>query len=266
MKYIDIHCQLDFPDFDGDREEVIRRAQEAEVGMITVGTTYEASLRAVEIAEKYENVWAIVGLHPTHADQGFVYKDYLELARHKKVVGIGECGYDYYRADEKTYKIQHEVFLKHIDLAHEVNKPLMLHLRSTKTKASENINGKNAYADALEVLQEKARKGIHVKGDTHFFAGTLKEAQEFIDLGFYISLTGVVTFTREYDELVKNIPLDRLMSETDAPFVAPIPYRGKRNEPLFVKEIAHCMASLREETEEKVISQLVDNARKLFGI
>lgn len=277
MKYIDIHCHLNFPDFDADREEAIHRAQEAGVGMIIVGTTRETSQKAVEIAETHENMWAIVGLHPIYAGEEDFDRDfYLQLARHDKVVGIGECGYDYYRAPVVPFERQYTAFLGQISVANEVGKPLMLHLRSGEgIKATGHTN---AYADALTALREHAK----VIGDAHFFAGSLDEAKAFIDLGFYISCTGVITFARSYDEIIRNVPLDRLMSETDAPYVTPVPHcgeRGKaqgkaggkrsapvRNEPLFVTAVAHKIAEIRGESEEIVLSALMENARRLFKL
>lgn len=280
MKYIDIHCHLNFPDFNADREGAIKRAQEAGVGMIIVGTTRETSRLAVEIAEKYENIWAIVGLHPIYTGvEDFDRDYYLQLARHDKVVGIGECGYDYYRAPVVPFERQHAAFIGQISIANEVGKPLMLHLRSGEgIKATGHTN---AYADALTVLREHAK----VIGDAHFFAGSLEEVKAFLDLGFYISCTGVVTFARSYDEIIRNVPLDRLMSETDAPYVTPVPHcgqRGKerekakekngsksspvRNEPLFVTTIAHKIAEIRGEQESVVLPALVENARRLFKL
>lgn len=274
MKYIDIHCHLNFPDFDADREAAIRRAQEAGVGMIIVGTTRETSQKAVEIAETHENIWAIVGLHPIHAGEEDFDRDfYLELARHDKVVGIGECGYDYYRAPVATFERQHAAFLGQISIANEVGKPLMLHLRSgsalkEKPASSTGATGVNAYTDALVALQEHSR----VIGDAHFFAGTVEEAKAFLDLGFYISCTGVITFTRSYDDVIRSVPLDRLMSETDAPYVTPVPQRGEkgstpvRNEPLFVTSIAHEIVEIRGEPESVVLPALVENAKRLFKL
>lgn len=266
MKYIDIHCHLNFPDYAEDREAVIRRAADAEVGMIIVGTHRETSTLAVELAEKHENVWAIVGLHPIYAHKEKFDNDfYLKLAQHPKVVGIGECGFDYFRTDGTAddWSAQQEAFLGQIEIANKVKKPLMLHLRNGKESVAGTIAKKSdAYGDALSMLKSHAK----VIGDVHFFAGTLDEAQAFLDLGFYISFTGVVTFARNYDAVIRQIPLDRIMSETDAPYVTPIPHRGKRNEPYFVTEVANAIASIRGEAPEKVLPQLVENARRLFSI
>lgn len=261
MKYIDIHCHPNFEDFDADREEIIKRAQEQGIGMIVVGTDIASSKKAVEMAQTHENMWAVVGLHPTEVqNEPFSIADYRALAEHKKVVGIGECGFDYLaKGDRPGYALkdlQQEVFEKHIALANEVKKPLMLHLRNGIDPAH------NAYKDTLEVLKKHAR----VHGDVHFFAGNWEEGKAFLDLGFRLSFTGVITFARGYDEVIRKAPLNMIMSETDAPYVAPVPYRGQRNEPAYVTEVAHAIADIRGESREVVLQHLVDNARKLFSI
>jgi TatD DNase family protein len=185
------------------------------------------------------------------------------------VVAIGECGLDYFHiVDQKSNtknqnhkaKIidiknkQKEVFKKHIELALELDKPLMIHCR-------------DAYPDVLEILNSYFL--IHnskLRGDIHFFAGNWETAQKFLDLGFYLSFTGVITFTHDYDEVIKKMPLGRLMIETDAPYVAPAPYRGKRNEPLFVAEVAKKIAALRGLIYDEVAVATVANARNLFDI
>jgi TatD DNase family protein len=176
------------------------------------------------------------------------------LAKHPKVVAIGECGLDYYRLDPDSIAKQRIVFESMIDIANEANKPLMLHLR--------NGSDKSAYNDAFEIIKSRAR----VKGDLHFFAGSIEEAKLFLDLGFYFSFTGVVTFTHDYAAVIKFLPLDRIMSETDCPYVAPKPYRGKRNEPAYVIETVKAIARIRGEDETTVARQLAENARYFFGI
>lgn len=257
MKYIDIHCHLNMDKFDLDYEDAILRAKEKEVGMIVVGIDLPTSKKAIEIAEKHQNIWATIGLHPTDTPhEVFEKEEYLKLAQHPKVVAVGECGLEYYRQGYETREKQKEIFEAHIAIANEVKKPLMLHIRNG-IKPEEN-----AYADALEILRKHAK----VPGDVHFFAGTVEDGRHFIDLGFRLSFTGVITFTRDYDEVIKNIPLNMILSETDSPFVAPVPYRGQRNEPAYVVEVVHKIAEIREENIEKVSSHLIDNARKLFSI
>lgn len=256
MKYTDIHCHLNLPEFETDNIYVIKRAQEKEVGMIVVGVNRESSEKAVKIAEANDNVWAVIGLHPADdPNEVFDMDFYKQLASHPKVVGIGETGFDYYHRPISDRARQQEIFEKHIAIANELKKPLMLHLRN-------GIKGESAYADALEVL----RKHEKVHGDVHFFAGNIEEAHEFIKLGFRLSFTGVITFAKNYDEVIKAIPLNMIMSETDAPFVAPTPYRGQRNEPIYVIEVVKRIAEIRGEDYEIVSKQLVENAKALFHL
>jgi TatD DNase family protein len=248
--FIDIHAHVNFPEYDSDRDDVIKRAIDSNTWMINVGTDEESSKKAVELAEKYnKGVYAIVGLHPN--DKEIFNKDfYKTLAKSPKVVGIGECGLDYFRSETEEDKVrQMEVFKAQIELSIELNKPLMLHIR-------------NAYGDAINVLKQYPK----ARGNVHFFAGNIAEAKEFIDLGFTLSFTGVITFAKEYIELVKFVPLEKMHSETDCPYVTPMPHRGKRNEPFYVNEVVKKIAEIKGESLEKVQKQLVENARHLFGV
>jgi len=267
-EYFDIHTHVHFEAFKEDAREVVKRALDNNVWMIQVGTQKDTSKDAVVFSESFEDgVYASVGLHPIHTQksfhdtnelgaegkeftsrgEAFDFDYYKKLALHPKVVAIGECGLDYYRLSEGTKEKQKEAFIEQINLANEVGKPLMLHIR-------------NAYRDALEILKLEAK----VKGNVHFFAGTWEEARMFLDLGFTISFTGVITFARDYDETIKNAPLAMIMSETDAPYVTPIPFRGKRNEPLYVQEVVKKIAEIRGEDIEKVQEVLVKNAQRVF--
>ena len=260
MKYIDVHCHLNLPEFDIDIAEVISRAKEKEVGMIVVGVDRESSQKAIELAQKYENIWAVIGLHPAdNAVEVFDFDLYKKMAQHPRVVGIGECGFDYYHIPVTDMDRQRNIFEKHIQIANEVKKPLMLHIRNGK-------NGENAYGDAIEVLKKYKKDNPEMRGDVHFFAGNLDVAKSFIELGFKLSFTGVITFAHNYDEVIKNIPLNMIMSETDAPFVAPEPYRGGRNEPVYVIEVARKIAEIRGEPVDKVLVTLVENTKELFKI
>jgi TatD DNase family protein len=240
MEYIDIHCHLNFPDFDTDREAIIAGMKEKKIGAIVVGTTFETSKKAVELAQAHENIWAIVGCHPIHAEDGFDYEAYKQLAQEKKVVGIGECGLDYKYPNDK----QKEVFEQQIKLAQELNKPLMLHIR-------------DAYKEVYDIVKNKS-----LRANAHFFAGTVEDAKNFLDLGYTLSFTGVITFTHDYDELVKNTPSDRIMSETDSPYVSP--KRGQRNTPLNVVDIVAKMADLRGETLIHMKSTILENFKRNF--
>jgi TatD DNase family protein len=254
VNYIDIHSHIDFKDFDHDRNEVLKRMKENSVATIVVGTDLESSKRAVQLANENEHIFACVGAHP-HDDMNFVFdeKDFEEFIKNPKVVAVGECGLDYFRLPENIEvekSRQKKEFIKQIEFAIKHGKPLMLHIR-------------DAYEDIYEILRNYKEK---VRGNIHFFAGSLEWAKKFIDLGFTLSFTGVITFARDYDEAIKNIPLDKLHAETDSPFVAPIPYRGKRNEPTYVTEVVKKIAEIRGEDFEKVRTQLLENARNIFNI
>lgn len=277
FKYIDIHTHLNLAAFNDDYKEAAARAREAGVAMINIGTQKDTSLRAVQLAEELgEGFYATVGIHPVHTHksyhdeaelgpegkaftsrgEAFSEEEYRKLAEHEKVVAIGECGLDYFRPDDaEAVSKQEKVFIEHIELANSVEKPLMLHIRASDKSM-------DAYEDALVLLKKYAK----VKGNVHFFAGTLDIAKQFWEIGFTTSFTGVITFTNDYDEVVKSAPLEMLHAETDAPYVAPKPFRGQRNEPMHVREVYKKIAELRGEDEEVVRLQLLENAKRLFGI
>lgn len=260
MKYLDIHGHLNFPDYDADREEVIRRAQEAGVGMVTVGTGLESSKKAIELAETHENMWAIVGIHPTDTHKDVANAEFSGikgLATHPKVVAIGECGLDYFHSKPEEIPRQKELFEQHIALANEVGKPLMLHVRNGKTGS-----GPNAYQEAIQILKKSAK----VRGNFHFFAGTLQDARDIVEMGNTMSFTGVITFARNYDEIIKDVPLTSIMSETDCPFVAPIPHRGKRCEPVHVIETVKKIAEIRGEPVDSIVGQLLENTHRVLNL
>jgi len=276
-KYIDIHSHVNFKAFDEDRDAVIRRALDNETWLINVGTQIDTSRTAVEIAHHYEGVYAIIGLHPIHTGASFHDEkelgeggkeftsrgemfdknSYRELLKDPKVVGIGECGLDYYRCTPETIEKQKKAFIEQIELANEVNKPLMLHIRNNPEDKTHD-----AYMDALELLKEHSK----VKGDVHFFAGNLEVAKAYVDFGFTLSFTGVLTFTHDYDEVVRATPLEMIMSETDSPYITPVPYRGKRNEPLYVAEVVKKIAEIKNLPLETVSEQLIENAKRVFNI
>ncbi|MBY0376707.1 TatD family hydrolase [Patescibacteria group bacterium] len=277
-KYIDIHSHVNFKAFDEDRDEVIKRALENETWVINVGTQIDTSRKAVEMAHQYEEgVYAIIGLHPIHTGasyhdekelgeggkeftsrgEAFDKDEYRKLLSDPKVVGIGECGLDYYRMDEESIEKQKKAFIAQIELANEFNKPLMLHIRNNPEDITHD-----AYMDALELLKQYAK----VKGDVHFFAGSLEVAQAFTEFGFTLSFTGVITFAREYEKVIKATPIHMIMSETDAPYVTPVPHRGKRNEPIYVNEVVRKIAKIKDLPEEEVAQAIISNAKRVFGI
>ncbi len=266
LKYIDAHTHINFPEFEADREEVIKRAAEAGVGMINVGTDLETSRQVVWLAERYPNLWAIVGVHPSAIAYGRgpndneklptaeEWQELKTLAQNPKTVAIGECGLDYFRSTEETKPAQRELFQKQIELAHEAGKPLMLHVR-------------NAYEDVISILKSNQNLLLPNRaGDVHFFAGDWAVAKQFLDLGFTLSFTGVLTFAHDYDEVIKNTPLDRLLIETDAPYAAPVPYRGKRNEPSYIGLVAARIAEIKGLPEPEVAAALLANTAKIFNL
>ncbi|MDO8648148.1 MAG: TatD family hydrolase, partial [Candidatus Peregrinibacteria bacterium] len=235
--------------------------------------------KAVELAEKYESgVYACIGIHPIHSDKSFHDKKelgaegeaftsrgevydaslYSELAKHPKVVAIGECGLDYYRLTPESKEKQVENFEAQIELAASVKKPLMLHIR--------NGSGISAYKDAFSILASRFSSLGSSPGNLHFFAGSIEEAKPFLEAGYTFSFTGVITFAREYDDIIRYLPLDRILSETDSPYVTPVPYRGKRNEPLYVQEVVKNFALIRGVPLEVIQEAILQNASRLFGI
>lgn len=275
-RYVDIHSHLHFSQYDADREQVLASMCENGVATITVGTDIEQSKQAIALAEQYEYIWATVGLHPGHSDIAFDDAAFGLLARHPRVVAVGECGLDYHYIEtffekEKAEKgldwnkdaeadRQRAVFEGHIALAVTVNKPLMLHGRpSPKTM--------DAYEDMCYMIEQAQKKhGDRVRGNFHFFAGDTTIAKRALELGFTVSFPGVITFASQYDDVVRLVPLDRMHGETDAPYAAPKPYRGKRNEPSYVIQVCERIAALRNEDPEKVRSQLLENAKRVFGM
>lgn len=256
-KYFDIHAHLNFPDYDADRGEVIARTHEAGVLVNNVGTDLKTSEEVVRLAEENAGFYATVGVHPTEWEVGFDDARLRTLAQHPKTIAIGECGLDYFRiTDEGEKSKQKELFEKHIVLAEGVGKPLMLHIRDSKDAPG------TAYLDVLEMLKAHPKARAHA----HFFAAPWAIAEQFLSHGITLSFTGVITFARDYDEVIKKMPLSSLMAETDAPFVAPIPYRGKRAEPLHVREVVAKIAEIRGMEGEEVRKALLDNARRVFAI
>lgn len=285
-KYIDIHAHVNFVLFDEDQKEVLRRALDNDTWVINIGTQLDTSLKAVEIAKKYKcGIYATIGLHPTHTSSSYADQDelgvyskefathgevfdkenYRKLYKEGKVVAVGECGLDYFHIKKGELEKQKEAFIAQIELANELNLPLMLHLRNSEEDLSTS-----AYQDALEIL----KKHTKVKGVVHFFAGELKDAIDFIDFGFYISFAGVITYPPkknnprgiDNDQIIKQVPLDRIFADTDSPYVAPVPNRGKRNEPVYVKDIVVKIAEIKNVPTEEAALQIVKNAQKLFNI
>jgi TatD DNase family protein len=265
-RYIDVHTHINLDAFKDDWHKVSECTLAEGVAHINAGTGKETSERAIEVACAFESgVYATVGLHPVRAggqrDSDGTLPDtfnrafYEKLAAHPKVIAIGECGFDYYRVEKETKALQEEAFIGHIELANALQKPLMLHVRPGQ-------GSMDAYEDALSILKVHSK----VLGNVHFFAGSYDIAKQFWDMGYTTSFTGVITFANQYDEVIEKAPLEMLHAETDAPYVAPVPYRGKRNEPLHVREVYRRIAGIRAQNEEEVRVQLLANAERLFSI
>lgn len=280
MQFFDSHTHVNLAAFDEDRHAVIERALEAGVGLNNVGTMLSTSKRAVELAERYfEGVYATVGLHPVQTSverhdseeigeygkpfmsrgEAFEYAAFQELAQHEQVIAIGECGLDYFRVlDGEAQQRQVEIFEQQIALAAEIDKPLMLHIRSGK--------GGDAYNDVLDILEARTTEHPNLRGNAHFYAGSIEQAKRFFDINFTISFTGVITFTHDYDEVISYAPVDMLHAETDAPYVAPAPYRGKRNEPAYVKYVVERMAEIKNMDIDVLGEQFLQNAERVYGV
>jgi TatD DNase family protein len=276
MMIFDSHTHIHFPLYDNDREEVIARAKKADVKMICVGTQAETSESAIELAKKYsQDIWATVGYHPNHLSDDWYHdkKEQLgknpeefkidnlrKLAENEKVVAIGECGLDYFRVTsdkrQETRDRQMKVFLEQANLARELNKALMIHCRPSK-------GTDDAYKDLVELLNPIPQT---LNPIVHFYVGSLDMTKKLVDMGFYFTFGGVITFARDYDESIKYIPLDRILFETDAPYVAPLSERGKRNEPAFILETAKKMAEIKGLEYDKILEITTENAQEIFKI
>ena len=274
---IDTHAHLNFSAYKNDADEIIKKTLAEGVFMINVGSQYSTSLRAVECAKKYEaGVYAAVGIHPLHLQaQKFSYHDpdeieeveiktagevfekekYLALAKENKVIAIGEVGLDYHHFDQdndvdKLIAKQKETLLDFIELANEVDKPMIIHCW-------------DAYDDLYEMLSENP---VNKKGVIHSFVGGYKTAHKFIELGYKIGLNGIVTYGISYDKLIKEVELEDIVIETDCPYLAPVPKKGERNEPIYVKYVVKKIAEVKEISIEEAEKVTTENAKKVFGI
>jgi TatD DNase family protein len=259
---IDTHAHLNFKAFDRDYKQVIQRAFAAGVvSIINVGSDLKTSPKAISIAEEYKKgVYAAVSIHPIHVgeirDLRVEIEKLRKLAYNSKVVAIGETGLDYFKLKIKNEKLkiekQKELFKAQLKLAKELNLPVIIHSR-------------DAYEDTLGILTEEG-KGL--KGVIHCFLGNLQQAEQFLNLGFYISFIGMITFPKkeEVHEAIYGIPLHKIMVETDCPFAAPLPYRGQRNEPAYVVEVAKKIAEIKGVSFEEIAKATTENAKKLFKI
>ena len=261
FQYFDVHSHLQGSEYDTDRNDLIAALAIEHIGTTVVGVDCASSERAVALAEKHENIFAAVGQHPTDTKEEFVMSAFEILAKNSRTVAIGECGLDYFRADDipTAREEQLPLFEAHISLAAATCKPLMIHARPSRGTM-------DAYQDIIAVLKNAKREhGDALAGNIHFFAGGIEEARAFFELDFTISYTAVITFAREYDEAIRFAPLERILSETDSPYAAPAPNRGKRNDPRAVKAVVAELAAIRGEDEETLRSAMVKNAERVFG-
>jgi len=244
---IDTHAHLNFNDFRNDFDEVIKRSLAEDIWMINVGSNYETSKRAIEIAEKYNGVFAAIGLHPIHAkDEEFDKEKYKELANSDKIVAIGEIGLDYFKDYGLFKEKQKEVFLQQLELAKELSLPVILHCRM-------------AHEDLLEILNDK------LNGVIHCFTGDWEQAEKYLDMGFYLGINGIM-YKFDLKEVIKKTSLEKILIETDCPYLVPLQAGVERNEPIFVKYIVQEIANIKNIDFQKVAEITSQNARNLFRI
>jgi len=279
----DTHAHLNFKAFDKDRDQIIKKCLQENIWMINVGTNFFSSKLAVEIANNYsKGVYASVGLHPINIsnlksqnskpqlktqnfkkdedvlEENFDYKKYKKLAENKKVVAIGEIGLDYYRRPKTKKKLeefkskQKEIFLQQLKLAEELDLPVIFHCRM-------------AHQDLIELLKKEIINNKKTKGVIHCFTGTWGQAQEYLKMGFYLGFNGII-FKLDLDEVIKKTPLERILVETDCPYLTPPGFENKRNDPRGVKFIIEKIAKLKDLGFEEVAQQTHKNALRLFKI
>lgn len=276
MKYklIDSHCHVHFDAYKTDMEEVVERSLKENVGMVTVGTQSTTSKNAIAIAEKYEGVWATIGLHPNHLhkqefedtneiiktrSEEFDFEYYRKLAEHPKVVAIGEFGLDYYRIPpevdrEKMMHDQKKSCKEQLRFATEIEKPVIIHSRE-------------AHLDQYDIIKaEIDAGGLRKRGVIHCFTGTMADAESYKSLGFKLGINGILNFSKDLQKVMKEIDLNQIMIETDAPYLTPPPHRGKRNEPSYVKYVAEIIAEIKGISFDEVAEVTTANTILLFDL
>lgn len=284
MELIDTHTHINLRAFAEDGPEAIKRALDAGVAVVNVGTQIDTSRQAVKLLEQFsENVYAAVGLHPVHTfghnyedehevkfktrEEGFDYEAYKELAGSSpRVVGIGECGLDYYRLPEdrdhgEIKQLQKAAFEQQIKLARELDKALCVHCRPSEGTM-------DAYEDVIEIMRGVQAEQADFRFEIHCYTGDLATAKKFVDIGAYIGINGIITFdkTGRSEEVVKGIPLENIILETDAPYLTPVPHRGQRNEPSYLPFVAEKIAEWKNVGKDEVGRVTTANAKKLFAI
>jgi TatD DNase family protein len=273
-RIIDTHAHVQFPAYDEDREAVIKRALNNGVWMVNVGTQESTSESAIALAKEYaEGMYATIGFHPGHiepahhdewekhqpSEEVFNREVFWRLAEDPTVVAIGECGLDYYRlpgdaeTKDRIKKKQKEVFEAQIDIAKKSKKPLIIHCRE-------------AFSDLEEILEKHFTQNSEPNGIVHFFSGTPEDIEILSKRGFYFGFGGVVTFAKAYRELIEAVPMERIVVETDAPYVAPVPYRGKRNESLYIEATVAKIAEWKDIVVEDAAYITTENAKRVLGL
>ncbi|MBU2025439.1 MAG: TatD family hydrolase [Patescibacteria group bacterium] len=278
IKIIDSHAHLNFEAFNKDRDKVIEDSHKKGVGMINVGSAFDTSRKAVEIAQDYSRgIWAAIGVHPIHVlDEDFSQEAMRDLAcNNERVVAIGETGLDYFHLNSKKGRLktvakagqvekikdkQKKVLLSHLKLARTLDLPLIFHCRCDKNM--------DAHYDMLEVLEEFSveHNDFFLKGVMHCYTGNEEFAKIYLKLGLYLGWTGIITFSSDYDEIIRQVPLERILIETDCPYLSPEIRRGERNVPANVWHVAGKIAQVKGERLGRVIKQTRENARNLFGL
>ncbi len=267
---IDTHAHLNFSAYKNDVDEVIKRALKNNIWMINVGSQYATSKKAVEIVEKYpEAVYAAVGLHPIHAQEKFNYKEYRKLAEFKKIVAIGEIGLDY-KVEYFSFKErQKQVFLEQIDLAKELNLPIIFHCRMAHNDLIEilksQIQKPNPTEQGKVEDEEKSQRSSKLQGVVHCFTGTWEQAKQYLEMGFYLGFNGII-FKLDLDQVIKKTPMDKILLETDCPYLSPPRFSGQRNEPFYIKYIAEKIAEIKDISYQEVANITTQNAKELFDL
>jgi TatD DNase family protein len=252
MHLIDSHAHLDFPQFDDDRDVVIARAREAGLtAIVNIGTNLASSRASIALADEYDFIYATVGIHPHDAETANqeTIDELRRLAHHPKVVAIGEIGLDYYR-DYSPRSAQRQAFRDQLALASALERPVVIHSR-------------DAHSEVFATLHEWEGTGV-----LHTYAAGLERLEEAVEMGFSIGISGPVTFSGadHLRAVAKEVPLDRLLVETDCPYLTPVPHRGRRNEPAYVKHVAEAIAETRDESIDRIAGMTTENTRRLFKL
>ena len=267
IKYIDVHSHPHFKDFDEDRDGLFKNMKNLGVATIAVGTDLKTSKEIVELSEKYDFVWVSVGQHPTERKE-FNMHEFSKIIENdltnekRNVVAIGECGLDYFRIDTEDIaekNRQKELFKEQIKLAVKYSLPLMLHIRS-----SQNTN--DAHDDAFEILKTYKKENPELHLHMHFFTAEINIARKFIELDATFGVPGVVTFASSVRKMVRELPIERILLESDAPYAAPTPHRGKRNEPVFIIDTLNKIADVKKISFEEAREQILQNSIKTFNL